>query len=542
MRRFIISLLVFLLPVLIAAQVVYEPVENNPVYDLLDELANLKIIEINSVVKPYSRIFIAQKLKEAHQLTNSPTHQLTKRQIDEIAFYLRDYVFELGIAPIADRLSPIAFDPIGYSFSGKVLKLAIRPVLGGRFLVNENGHVWEAAGGGEVFGYIGKHIGYYFNVKQTWQSEAMVRPEYFTLEEGKVWKEGRNGSVSNTEWRGGVSVAWKWGDFGVYKDRPIWGNGVHGTNILSGHAPSFPFIQLHLNPAKWIEFRYFHGWLGNTAPPPNLPPGGSGDSSSFTNTAQKYIAANIITILPWRTLAISVGNSIIYSSDHIIPAFLIPFQFFKATDQTLTSLSVNNGQNNQLFFAIDARVLKMAHIYFSAYIEDLKMSALLSPDEICELGWKAGISIDRLPIRNLSVAAEYTRTNPLTYRHVVTPTEFYSDNYCFGNYMRDDSQELFIRLRYKPLARLQIDLSYNWAEHGIDYPHPEKVNNYLLPFIGEVNYRKNAVETTVRMQFLNRLTGWICYAWQNLSGDVKYSPEVMRGRTNTLMVGVDLGF
>ncbi len=563
MRRFIISLLVFLLPVLIAAQVVYEPVENNPVYELLDELATLGVIEINSVAKPYSRIYIAGKFKEAADKLGIRNEELgiksvdgseelgvkeSTRLINELLFYLRDYAFELGIrneelgiASIADRLSLIAFDPIGYSLSGKVIKLAIRPSIGGRFLVNENGNIWEAAGGGEVFGYIGKHIGYYFNVKQTWQSEAMVRPEYFTLEEGKVWKEGRNGSVSNTEWRGGVSVAWKWGDFGVYKDRPIWGNGVHGTNILSGHAPSFPFIQLHLNPAKWIEFRYFHGWLGKTASPPNLSPAGSRDSISVTNTAQKYIAANIITILPWRTLAISLGNSILYSSDHIIPAFLIPFQFFKATDQTLSSLSVYNGQNNQLFFAIDARVLKMAHIYFSAYIEDLKMSALFSSDEINELGWKAGISIDRLPIRDLSIVAEYTRTNPLTYRHIIVPTEFYFDHYCMGNYMRDDSQELYIRLRYKPLARLQIDLSYNWAEHGIDYPHPEKVNNYLLPFIGEVNYSKHTVETMVRMQFLNRLTGWISYNWQDLSGDVKYSPEVLRGRTNTLMVGVKLG-
>jgi len=38
---------------------------NNPVYELLDELASLKIITINSVVKPYSRVFIANKLLEA---------------------------------------------------------------------------------------------------------------------------------------------------------------------------------------------------------------------------------------------------------------------------------------------------------------------------------------------------------------------------------------------------------------------------------------------------------------------------------------------
>ena len=552
------------LPLLLSSQVVYEPVANNPVYDLLDELATRGMIEINPVEKPYSRNFIAQKLKEAADELGIRNEELgiqlgvrseesgikvSTRLIKELAFYLRDYRFELGILHSNSSFliphSSFNLDPIGFNYSGKVFKLSVRPALDVRFMVNENGNVWNVNGGGAVFGYIGKNISYYFNVQQTWESQPLVRPEYFTMEEGKVWKQGRNGSVSNTEWRGGVSVAWKWGDFGVYKDRPIWGNGVHGTNILSGHAPSFPYIQLHLKPAKWIEFRYIHGWL-KADDGWQMADGGSADSSairypSSDKAPSKYIAANILTVFPWRTLAISLGNSIIYTSDHIIPAFLIPVQFFKATDQTLTSLSVYSGQNNQLFFAIDARILKMVHIYFSTYIDDIKMSALLSSDEINELGWKAGISIDRLPLRNLFFTAEYTRTNPLTYRHVVTTTEFYSGQYCLGNYMRDDSQELFLRLRYKPLARLQIDLSYLWAEHGIDYPHPERVNNYLLPFIGAVSYRKQAVETSIRMQFLNRLSGWISYAWQNLSGDVKYSPEMMRGRTNTLMVGVNLG-
>ena len=49
----------------IASQEVYQHVTTTNIYDYLDELANNKIIEINSVIKPYSRNYIAGKLREA---------------------------------------------------------------------------------------------------------------------------------------------------------------------------------------------------------------------------------------------------------------------------------------------------------------------------------------------------------------------------------------------------------------------------------------------------------------------------------------------
>jgi len=76
------------------AQAVYEPVTNNPIYELLDELAALKVITINSAVKPYSRVYIANKLNQA--LENG--QKLNKRQMAEVRFYLKDYSFENGLS------------------------------------------------------------------------------------------------------------------------------------------------------------------------------------------------------------------------------------------------------------------------------------------------------------------------------------------------------------------------------------------------------------------------------------------------------------
>ena len=62
----LVTVLAFLLICLPGfSQVVYEDISNNGIYEFLDELANLRLITLNSAIKPYSRNYIAQKLYEA---------------------------------------------------------------------------------------------------------------------------------------------------------------------------------------------------------------------------------------------------------------------------------------------------------------------------------------------------------------------------------------------------------------------------------------------------------------------------------------------
>ena len=53
------------------------------------------------------------------------------------------------------------------------------------------------------------------------------------------------------------------GYISLLKDAPVWGSGYAGTNILSGRAPSFMQLRLHLKPAKWVEMTWFYGWLNS---------------------------------------------------------------------------------------------------------------------------------------------------------------------------------------------------------------------------------------------------------------------------------------
>ena len=69
------------------AQEVNKHISYVTIYDYLDELANIHVIEINSAIKPYSRKMIATKLKEAE----TKRDQLTQRQQKDLDFFLKDY-------------------------------------------------------------------------------------------------------------------------------------------------------------------------------------------------------------------------------------------------------------------------------------------------------------------------------------------------------------------------------------------------------------------------------------------------------------------
>ncbi len=564
------------------AQTVYEPVEGNPVYELLDELAALKVITINSAVKPYSRVYIANKLNQA--LENG--QKLNKRQLEEVRFYLKDYSFENGlennlinglVSPpkikksdasriqnpgfriqvggdyrqgdrmkdSASRIShPASFqlNPISFRLNTPPFKLTIAPALGTRFMVNENGTFLEVSGGGEVYGYLTKHIGFYVNVKYVHQSEPLVNPVMLTMEEGKSWNYLGDGSVYNTEWRGGISVGWKWGDFGLYKDRPIWGNAVHGANIMSGHAPSFPYIQLHLKPAKWIEFYSITGFLQSNVIDSSRSSFSAG--SEEIKYRKKYFAANFFTITPWKGLDISLGNSIFWS-DVFKVGYLMPFNLYKSVDQTLKGQTgyesgYNTNDDGHLFADISSRNIKHLNIYLGLWIDELQMARFFKTNQHNLLSWKIGFSLYDLPVKNLSLTVEGVTTRPGTYEEYVPAHLYANDDYSFGNYLRGDAWEIYVCLNYRPIRGLKISASYNLAQRGGYVYQKDDAITYSLA--QNLIFNQTTVGINAYYNLTTNVSAYIGYSYIQHAGDLQYIPIIMRGSTNSLRAGVSLGF
>ena len=393
-----------------------------------------------------------------------------------------------------------------------------------------------------MFGYIGKNFGFYASLRDNNESVGLEYPEYFTLREGHVYKNNPNGGVDYFEMKGGITVSWNWGSVGLLNDLFTWGNNYHGANIISDKAPPFPYFYLHLKPAKWVEFSYIHGWLNSNVI----------DSSRSYYTGDKYrvvyrnkyIAANMFTFTPFKRLNLSFGNSIIYSDVNINPVYLIPFMFFNAVDANRTGYNDPASSNSQLFFDISSRQIKHLHLYLTLFIDELKMSRVSHPDQQNFTSWKAGLRVSDFPLQNLSFTFEWTKTNPMTYKHYIPATSFASNDYSMGNYLRDNSLEYYFALGYKPIRGLFVQASYMLAAHGDEYPYGSS-NPYPVdgvPFMKNKTWQNSEVAVSARYEYTANAYFFLEYLNSIQTGDVRYQPELMHGKTNTFVAGVNIGF
>ena len=544
------------------SQEVPQPVSNKGIYEFLDELANIRIISINSAVKPYSRLFISQRLKEAEEKSD----QLNSRQKKELDFYLRDFGKELekqrydgatvqttfAKASVVKGHNGTTVQGSGGSkvewFNGKtkrldmfyyqdsVFSLTVNPILGGEIFTNSSGKATYIRNGVEAHGYI-KNWGFYASLRDNHENPLLGLPQYLTQRvDGHI-----KGSTDWSEMQGGVTYSWKWGSAGLVKDNMQWGNNYNGANIFGGNNPSFVQLRLHISPVKWFDFNYFHGWLNSMVVDSN-------NSFWVTNSYgtsyrqvyhRKFIAGNMFTFTPFRYLNISAGNSIVYDNETANPAYLIPLFFYKSVDHSLTS-GIDN-MNSQMFFDISSRQIKNLHLYATWFIDELSVSRFTNKNAWNFFSWKAGFRLTDLPVSNLSFTTELTYSYPLAFQHYIPTITFQDQGYNLGHYLKDNAREWYIALDYHPVRTLDVNLFFLDAIRGPDYTElgVDRVGNPPLAF---VQWHNTSFGLKASYQVINDLYTWVSFTASNITGDARWSPEYFFGRKNTVNFGLTFGF
>jgi hypothetical protein len=560
---FLISLFTILLWDIGYSQEVPQSVTNTGIYEFLDELANIHIIEINSVVKPYSRLYISKKLQEADEKTD----QLNKRQKKELEFYLKDFMKERGGEEEKGGKGDAETERRGDEETGKtggvswikggkgegingrtiqrrrdmlfyqdsLFQLTVNPIFGGEIFNNSSGKATYWRNGIEARGYI-KHWGFYASLRDNHEKPLLGRPEYLTQRPG--------GHFKGTDWsemQGGVTYSWKWGNAGLVKDGIQWGNNYNGANIFGGHNPTFVQLKLNISPVKWFTFSYFHGWLNSKVVD-------STNSYWVTNSYgtdyrevyhKKFIAANMFTFTPFKNLNISAGNSIVYSDDAVNPSYLIPVLFYKSVDHSQTS-GIDN-MNSQMFFDVSSRQIKNLHLYVTMFIDELSVGRFTKDDEWNFFSWKTGFRLSDLQIDNLSLTTEFTYTYPLAFQHYVPTLTFENARYNMGHYLKDNSREWYFALDYRPMRTLDINLFFSDAVRGTDYTElgGSRLGN---PPLATIEWHNTSYGLKASYQVINDLYTWGSFVNSDIGGDVRWSPEYYYGRKNTVNLGVTFGF
>ncbi len=471
------------------------------IYDFIEELAQDQVISINSVVKPYSRKFIAEKLKEASAVDSL----LNKRQKNDLAFFMNDFCLELDTVPgkytyvnwtDKEKFSLALLQP-AFHYKSEHFKCKINPIIGMDLTYNSHGLLMKRWWGAEIQATIVDHVSVwgsyrdmsyngnyldkeYFNSIGTGTANGarISQPRYLNNFDGCQYKEAVYGG-DFSDIRAGIKAYTWWGSIGIVKDNIQWGDSYHASNIISKRTPSFPMITLNLKPCKWFELNYIHGWLVSNV----IDSANYYIEENYTDStekkhyrpANKFIAANMLTFTPIRGLDISIGNAIIYGENNVQPAYFIPIAFYKSLDHLLTKGLSTENQNSQLFFNLSSRNIKHLHLYASVFIDEIKFSRFKSSNpETNPISYKVGFQLSNFPVKNLALSAEFTRTNIITYDHSLERLTWASNSYNMGHYLGGNSQEVFVSLNYKPIRSLTINLSYVNAVKYNDYRYIRK--------------------------------------------------------------------
>jgi hypothetical protein len=257
----------------------------------------------------------------------------------------------------------------------------------------------------------------------------------------------------------------------------------------------------------------------------------------------KYFSANFFTITPWKGLDLSLGNSIFWS-DQFKVGYLLPFNLYKSVDQMYRSTagyygSINTNDDGHLFLDISSRNIKHLNLYLGLWIDELQVARFFKTNQHNQLSWKLGFSLYDLPVKNLSLTAEYLTTRPATYDEYNPANLYANDDYSFGNYLRGDAWEIYLNLKYRPIRGLQLSASYNLAQRG-GYVYG-KDDFVTYPLAQNLTFNQTTVELNGSYQLTTNVYFSLGYRFNQHSGDIRFIPEIMRGNTNTLIAGISLG-
>ena len=576
MKKSVLSFLFILFVFAVYAQDIPEHISYTRIYDYLDELATDGIIELNSVAKPYSRSFIAEKLLEAQNEKG-----LNKRQHDELRFFLNEFALEQNKLPetmltlARNSQLTLAFLQPAFNYSDDNFRARISPILGMHIFYNKNGIITKRWYGADFQGMIGKNLSIYGSLRDMQvdgtrlknlpvSASLLARTNYLNDFQGFEYKESNLGGDFSDS-RGGIKYAWNWGSIGLVKDNVIWGDNYHGSNILSGRTPSFPMLTLHLKPAKWFEMQYFHGWLVSNVLDSTRYYLDNLNKKRYRMT-NKFIAANLFTFTPVRNLNLSIGNSIIYAEQNVQPSYLIPIAFYKSMDHTLTKGLGLENQNSQVFLNLSSRNIKHLHLFTSVYADEITWGRFLpSSAEKNPISYKVGAELTNFPVDNLSLIGEFTRTNIINYKHSIPAITWASNGYNLGSYLDDNSQEIYVVLRYKPFRGLDLSLSYMDAKHGNEYDYVRDghaISKIISqPSLGEITWSNQTIGFNAQYEVVNNAYAIVNVTYSDIRGyDITstpivgevvknaqgyldlFTPAYLQGKNTTIMLGFSFGF
>ncbi|MCU0323223.1 MAG: capsule assembly Wzi family protein [Chitinophagaceae bacterium] len=481
--------------------------------DYIYRMSQKGMVDIQDYILPLSRFEISKALNIIKQ---NHTQQLSSIEKKELDFLLQEFYIDKLIEN--DTTSKITkFKKDGgnrwrlFNALANKNSFSIDPIFGSSYSIFSNSTTNRRSfGGARLYGNIGKNVGFnlsFADVTETGDSTNATKE--FTNETGIINTSAVAGKLNYSQLNFNIGYRFKNGQLSIGKDQLNWGYGQAGKIILSSKAPSFPYIKFDYQPFKWMKFNYFNAWLNsNLIDSTRSYNTNSGINGSFREVfIPKFMALHSISVMPFKGIDISVGESIIYS-DRLDIGYLIPFNLFKLYDQYISGYKFNGGSNAQLFAQISSRNnIKNTHLYFNLFIDELRVSTMFSETESRnQLGYTIGINKTDLFVNYLTIGAEYTRINPFVYKNFIPVQNYENADYTLGDWMGNNADRWLIYANFTPIPKLKTSVSFQHIRKGAPGTLDQQYTSSIQPkFLFEKLFEETSINCLLTYEYLNRL-------------------------------------
>lgn len=457
-KKFILYLSLFLMPVLGKAQAIFER-HTNEVYSFLSTMSQKGHIEWNDLVTPLPKNVILSAL----QILDTHKEQLNQVEQIELAFYLKQFQNK-------DLLTP--YQQIKHND----FNLIYTPLVATGYQVGSSISVVKRSIGFNIWGQDTKHWGFQFSFQDINENGRGLDSGAFDLMYGSttgkmIFRDPNQPNNQNyAEIRGHISYAFKNGYISVGQDYLNWGYGENGKIVLSDKAPTYPYLRFHYQPTHWLTFEYSHAWLHSAVVDSNATYTIPNSVFDFKREVfiNKYMASHSLDFRIKKGVHFSLGESVIYN-DQLQPGYLLPIMFFKAYDNIINRSAIQSGSNGQFFFQLNARNQWVAksNIYATLFIDEIRLSKILDKSSARnQLGYNIGASITDVFIPTLKIGVEYTRIRPFVYRNFLPAQNYTHHQFLLGDWIGSNADKWIGYVNFKPIPKMKLQVSYQAVRKG----------------------------------------------------------------------------
>lgn len=281
--------------------------------------------------------------------------------------------------------------------------------------------VLQNTGGVTFWGTLGRHLGFYFNSRDTKEHGTRTYPTSSRIAWPRFgFARGYGTHVYHDETVAYLYLTLPHVEVEFGKNFNRWGPGYTGALALNDYATSYD--QFKLSAQFWrAKFTYVHASLRQH--PPVLVSTYQANGVERQIFAQKYLAGHRLEIAPVAWMNVGLHETVIYGERGIELAYLNPIMFYRSAEHFL-----GDRDNAAMGVDIEVRPVNGVRVYGEWFVDDFSVARLGENWYGNKVAWLAGLHLTNpFGLPRSDWRTEYVRIEPYVYSHTF-PINIY-ENY-----------------------------------------------------------------------------------------------------------------